>query len=76
MFLIWVYFGREEKHLISDIQDWFRVYGCYSGRENLPSHNPLYSAVMLEESICHFRCVGSILLLLFYFDGKYCKQTM
>ena len=30
----------------------------------------LFYCYMLDESICHFRDVGSILSLLFYFDGK------
>ena len=43
------------------------MYGC-----NL---NPFYSGslfrcYMLDESVCHFRGVGSILLLLFYFGWK------
>ena len=31
----------------------------------------LYHCYMLDESACHFRGVGSILLLLFLFDGKF-----
>ena len=43
--------------------------------------NPLYTdglfhSYMLDESIFHFRGIGSILSLLFYFDGKSYKQTM
>ena len=39
--------------------------------------NPLYiggifHCYMLDESDCHFRGVGSILSLLFYFNGKSC----
>ena len=36
----------------------------------------LFNCYMLDESICHFRGVGSILSLLLYFDGKSCQQTM
>ena len=41
------------------------------------SFNPLYigglfHCYMLDESICHFRAVGSILALLVIFDGKSC----
>ena len=43
--------------------------------------NPLYTGglfhcYMLDESICQFRGVGSILPLLQIFDGKYYSQTM
>ena len=39
--------------------------------------NPLYTGrlfhyYMFDESICHYRGVGSILSLLFYFEGKSC----
>ena len=41
----------------------------------LPDNNPLYTGglfpcYMLVESICHFRDVGFILVLLFYFSWK------
>ena len=32
----------------------------------------LFHCYMLDKSICHFRGVGSILSLLFFFDGKSC----
>ena len=39
--------------------------------------NPLYTGgrfhfYIWDESICHFRGVGSVLSLSFYFDGKSC----
>ena len=38
---------------------------------NLLYTGGLFHCYMLEESVCQFRGVGSILSLLFNFDGKY-----
>ena len=47
----------------------------YGYTDLIITHNPLYTGrlfhcYMLDESICHFRGVRSILLLLFYFWWK------
>ena len=38
----------------------------------------LFHIFLLDEFICHFRGVGSILSLQFYaiFDGKFCQQIL
>ena len=53
------------------------VTGCDRAFNEIPGGNPLYTGglfhcYMLNESICHFRDVGSVLSLLFYFDEKSC----
>ena len=51
----------------------FRFVVCVSPFYSNPLYTGrLFHCYILDESICHFNGVGSILSLLFYFDGKSC----
>ena len=46
--------------------------GLFTGLFNPLCTDGLLHCYVLDKFICHFRGVGSVLSLLFYFDGKPC----